>query len=359
MGQTHTGKTTMPKMRNSNLELFRIVLMLMIIAHHYVVNSGLTALYDFSHISGNQLFLEFFGWGGKCGINCFVLITGYFMCTKQFTWRKFLKLYLEIKFYRITIFLIFALCGYEAFSLSGAFKATFNVALGIGKNFPASFIALFLLIPFINKLIDNLSKKSHLHLLLVLLAVYSLLETLFFNKAFEYIGWYVTVYLIGAYLRLYPFPFAKNVKRCAALALAMFSLCMLSIIAFTYIPWLPKNVYYCVSDSNKILAITSAVSFFLLFNSIQLKPSRVINTLASATFGVFLIHANGPTMRHWLWHDTLKNVTFFNSDYLWLHAIVSIALVFAVCCCLDLARQYLFEKPLFKLLDRKFPLLDQ
>ena len=39
MGQTHTGKTTMPKMRNSNLELFRIVLMLMIIAHHYVVNS--------------------------------------------------------------------------------------------------------------------------------------------------------------------------------------------------------------------------------------------------------------------------------------------------------------------------------
>lgn len=194
-------------------------------------------------------------------------------------------------------------------------------------------------------------------MLVILLIVYSLIETLFFNKMFEYIGWYVTVYLIGAYLRLYPFPFSKNVKQCAALALTMFLLCMLSIIAFTYIPWLPKQVFYCVSDSNKILAIASAVSFFLFFNSIQLKPSRVINTLASATFGIFLIHANGPTMRHWLWNDTLKNVTYFNSDYLWLHAVVSVVLVYAVCCCLDLIRQYLLEKPFFRLLGYKFPLL--
>lgn len=28
-------------MRNSNIELYRIVLMLIIIAHHYVVNSGI------------------------------------------------------------------------------------------------------------------------------------------------------------------------------------------------------------------------------------------------------------------------------------------------------------------------------
>lgn len=28
-------------MRNSNIELYRIVLMLIIIAHHYVINSGI------------------------------------------------------------------------------------------------------------------------------------------------------------------------------------------------------------------------------------------------------------------------------------------------------------------------------
>ena len=36
------------KQRNSNLELMRILLMLGMIAHHYVVNSGVEALYDLS-----------------------------------------------------------------------------------------------------------------------------------------------------------------------------------------------------------------------------------------------------------------------------------------------------------------------
>ena len=77
--------------------------MLMIIAHHYVVNSGITELYNFSQVSGNQMFLELLGWGGKTGINCFLLITGYFMCKQDFTWRKFLKLYLEVKFYTLLL----------------------------------------------------------------------------------------------------------------------------------------------------------------------------------------------------------------------------------------------------------------
>ncbi len=52
------------KVRDSNIELFRIFLMLMIIAHHYVVNSGITELYDSSQVSVNQIFLSIFGWGG-------------------------------------------------------------------------------------------------------------------------------------------------------------------------------------------------------------------------------------------------------------------------------------------------------
>ena len=78
--------------RSSNLELLRIVCMLMIIAHHYVVHSGVIDVYDlrnFGHeISGNRVFLELWGWGGKTGINCFLLITGFFMCKLDFTWKK-------------------------------------------------------------------------------------------------------------------------------------------------------------------------------------------------------------------------------------------------------------------------------
>ena len=103
----------MTQIRNSNLELFRIVTMLVIIAHHYVVNSGLTPFVIWENYpSAKSLFLLFFGWGGKTGINCFVLITGYFMCTSQITLRKFLKLFLEVEFYNVLFFMVFAASGY-------------------------------------------------------------------------------------------------------------------------------------------------------------------------------------------------------------------------------------------------------
>ena len=85
------------KERSSNIELFRIITMILIVAHHYVVNSGVVqaVLTGNDIMSFNSQFLLLFGWGGKTGINCFVLITGYFMCTSNISLKKFLKLFLE------------------------------------------------------------------------------------------------------------------------------------------------------------------------------------------------------------------------------------------------------------------------
>lgn len=94
------------KQRESNIELFRIITMLVIVAHHYVVNSGLAVdggpIYS-APMAGASIFLLLFGAWGKIGINCFVLITGYFMCESWITARKFVKLLFEVMFYRIVI----------------------------------------------------------------------------------------------------------------------------------------------------------------------------------------------------------------------------------------------------------------
>ena len=98
------------KLRNSNLELYRIIAMLLIVAHHYVVNSGLTSLdgpISYNPTSAKSLFLLLFGAWGKTGINCFVLITGYFMCKSQITFKKFAKLILQVMFYNILINCVF------------------------------------------------------------------------------------------------------------------------------------------------------------------------------------------------------------------------------------------------------------
>lgn len=104
------------KQRRSNLELYRIIVMLLIVAHHYVVNSGMMEEMAKDPLSSRSIFFYIFGMWGKIGINCFVLITGYFMCKSQITFRKFLKLFLQVEFYNVLIFALFLLTGYHEFS---------------------------------------------------------------------------------------------------------------------------------------------------------------------------------------------------------------------------------------------------
>ena len=53
-------------MRNSNIELYRIVLMLIIIAHPYVVNSGIMdSITKQNALNYTSVFSSVFGWGGR------------------------------------------------------------------------------------------------------------------------------------------------------------------------------------------------------------------------------------------------------------------------------------------------------
>ena len=85
--------------------------MLLIVAHHFVVNSGVTDVMYKNQLSANSVFLFLFGAWGKTGINCFMLITGYFMCKSNITLRKYVKLISEVLFYNIVISLLFLVFG--------------------------------------------------------------------------------------------------------------------------------------------------------------------------------------------------------------------------------------------------------
>ena len=134
------------KVRNSDLELYRIIVMLLIVAHHYVVNSGLTSLdgpISSNPTSAKSLFLLLFGAWGKTGINCFVLITGYFMCKSQITLRKFLKLVTQVMFYRILINAVFWISSYEPLTIQGLAKVLTPIRT-VGTGFTAAYLLFFL-----------------------------------------------------------------------------------------------------------------------------------------------------------------------------------------------------------------------
>ena len=133
---------TKNKRRDSNLELYRIIVMLLIVAHHYVVNSGLTSIITDNPETTNSTFYMLFGAWGKTGINCFVLITGYFMCTKDISLRKFLKLFLWIYLYRLLITLIFIICDYHPLGI-GKMLSILIPLKNLTKDFGTCFLVFY------------------------------------------------------------------------------------------------------------------------------------------------------------------------------------------------------------------------
>lgn len=348
-----------PKVRESGIELFRIISMILIIAHHYVVNSGVMLVANANPTSINSLFLFLFGGWGKTGINCFVLITGYFMCRSNISSKKFIKLLLEIEFYKILVYAMFVLFGYEAFSIKGLALAVLPIK-SVGTNFTGCYLLFFLLIPFLNILVKNMSERQHVLLLIVVLLIYTIIGTLpKFSVTMNYVSWYIVLYFIASYVRTYPKDIFSSKKFWGIASLITFIVSAMSIVVLAFVDAKFKSNYkfYFVADCNKVLALLTGFSAFMFFKNLKFK-SKFINTVAASCFGVLLIHANSDTMRRWLWQDVCKVSQAYGASYMILHAIICVIVIYVLCTVIDYLRIRFIEKPLMNKFNDKFTKID-
>lgn len=350
----------MGKIRNSNLELYRIITMLAIVAHHYVVNSGLMggAVLEYDFNSRNLFFLLFGMWG-KTGINCFVLITGYFMCQQQITLRKFLKLILQVEFYNLVISAVFLLVGFDGFTMK-EFCLQLLPVKSVASGFTSCFILFWLTIPFLNVLIHHIDRRMHLLLIALCLFTYTFILYIPYGwVSMNYVSWFIVLYFISSYIRMYTEHIYRSdsAKTWGWLSLAAV---LLSLASVAFLLWRndafdrTKPVYFFVSDSNAILALLVGVTTFMFFKNLRIPQSRFINAVASTTFGVLLIHANSNAMRQWLWKDTVDCVGHYSDTYYYLYAPVAVLCIFAVCSLIDYVRIHTMEKWTFNYLDKKW-----
>lgn len=319
--------------------------MLLIVAHHYVVNSGLYDQMQSSSITTNSVFLYMLGMWGKTGIDCFVLITGYFMCKSIATVRKFLKLLFEVMFYRIVIHLVFIATGIIAFSFTDFARALIPIS-NVGDGFTTAFILFYLFIPFINILINNIGKYLHQKLIFLCLFIYTFWYMFpGIRVSYNYVTWFIVLYLLSSYIRLYPLQRLKS-YHWGYLTLLLICVSSASVVILRYMEY--GNPFFFVSDSNAILALLTALSSFMYFKDLKIRQNKYINTIATSCFGVLLIHANSDAMRQWLWRDTLHNVDYLDSPYCTLHAIISTMIVYVICTLIDILRIRFIERPFFK-----------
>lgn len=336
--------------RSSNLELYRIVCMFLILTHHF----SQFYYYSTQPFSSKVVFLNIFGMWGKTGINCFLLITGYFMCQSNITVRKFLKLILEVYLYKLIIFVLMLIGGYETINPVRIVKLVMPV-WNIEQNFLSCFILFWVTIPFWNILIRNMTKRQHELLLVILLGMYTFLGSIpGFHVSLNYVTWYGVIYLIASYVRFYPILVFENKKLWGCLTFISVVVSIVSVFAFKVVTG--SCSHFMVHDSNKFLAVTTAFTSFMWFKNMDIKNSRVINAIGGSTFAVLLIHSNSEAMRTWLWKDFVNCVGHYSLPFgqFILFTICTAVVIFTTCIVIDRFRIKVLEEPFFKWYDKKF-----
>ena len=112
--------------RKSNIELLRIIAMIMIVAHHIAMHSGFSFASD--SISFNRLWIQFIQMGGKIGVNIFVLISGYFLITANTVkTNKVINLWLQIFTYSAGVFLAVVLVSPQTFGIKEFIKTVLPI----------------------------------------------------------------------------------------------------------------------------------------------------------------------------------------------------------------------------------------
>lgn len=340
------------KNRDSNIELYRIIVMLLIVCYHYVIHSGIIEELSANPLSAKSLFFYVFGMWGKIGINCFVLITGYYMCKSTISLRKFLKLLVEIEFYNVLIFIIFACRGEQVVSVNELFNALVPMN-NVTINFIGCYLWFYLFIPFLTNLVANMNKKQHANLIILCLLLYTLIAKMPNCKVvMNHVTWYSILFIIGSYIRFYGLSF--NFKRIGlnsggAMA-ASILLSVFSVLIYVFLQvHLKKHVwpYNLVIDVNAPFAVLTAITSFVYFKDLKIKYNKWINKVAASTFGVLCIHDNSFAMREWVWKVFGQCPEYYASSLAIVHALAYVVLIFVTCIAIDYLRIQTLEKWIF------------
>lgn len=328
------------KGRQSNVELLRILSMFLIIAHHFSVHGGFT--FSSTAVTVNRVWMQFMNAGGKIGVNLFILIAGYFLVqVPRVNWRKAFRLWLRLAVYSVCITILFYSLHLEQVSIKGFIKSFMPLTFPVWW-FSNTYFLLYLISPYLNRLIQHLSKKEHLKALFFLGIVWVILPTVT-NRQFEQnsLLWFIYLYFCGAFIYLYQEDWKRYRSSYGKIFLLVATLFYTSIVLFDVLGmWSNRFAVHALTlfQQNRLAAFSLSVLLFLFFLTMQLGSHKWLNTIASTTFGIYLLHDH-PFSRQLLWKELFKNSTFATKPILIVYSILAVVAVFAICGVIDFIMQ--------------------
>lgn len=343
--------------RQLNYELLRIIAMLMVITLHYLSHTRML-LTPGGEGGGKQILgmlLESF-----CivAVNVYVLISGYFLVEAGFKVKRVLILICQVLFYAVLIPLIMMGTGIfpgEEGDLYRFLQYVFPLETE-HYWFAASYVFLYLFTPLLNTAVKTMSRKQLQitigGLLLLFCGIKSVVPVRFvMDRAGYDFGWFLCVYLVAAYIRLYgwkPIDGSKKAWRlyigCGLLTFAIGTGAYFINRGTGLLGYYTEVPYHY----NYILCLLGAVGLFRAFRFVKIPEgflARLIGKLSPLTFGVYLFHEHIDIRDEWTgWmEDFIGPVADTGMAGFILHWAVSVLAIFIAGCFIDVIRLNIFR----------------
>ena len=288
-------------------------------------------------------------------VNIFVLISGYFLVNERFRVSKLFRVTIETIFYS---WIIFACVFFGGGGSEVGGRGVITALLPISFNqywFISAYVGMYILSPGLNLLIRNISQKQHLGIILLAVAYFSLWNSLIpysqpmgIHRFGQSVVWFMVLYLIAAYLRLYSnngFFSLRRVKCAFFISIAFINLSwiVLTLLGKAFGLSLGDSITEYYFHYNSFPVLVASVSFFVWFREVRVERSfmrSMIRFAGPLCFGVYLIHDN-PNIREFVWGGLrlIPGETWS----LPLLAMGYALMVFLACLLIDYLRSLLFK----------------
>ncbi len=325
--------------RQSNMELLRIIAMLMVlIAHADYLSIGIPLCDDISTAPISSFFRIVIEVICLICVNLFVLISGYFGI--KWNLKGIANLLFQIYFWNIIIYLILHCIG--IIDITG-YKTNFIFAM---KNwwFVEAYLALWLVSPLLNRFTADWTQKQARQYLLISWGIIFIgwLVPNFLYISQESIILFINIYLTGKYIAQFDINFKLRNRNYYLLAYITISVltALFILISTTHLPENQlirrSNIYMLLC--NFPVSVFGAICLFLYFKDLHIN-NKYINYIAASTFAVYLIHCHPRLICYYM---DASNYIYKHFDTLPYILLISLFIIATFCLCVLLDQIRIF-----------------
>lgn len=334
------------KSRDSNIELCRVICMMMIIGHHAVSHGGGVYMAPCLNRWLAYLILP----GGKICFDTFIAISAWFLVDQSFKAERFTKMWLEVLFYSLLTTVMASILGSQFTGIEW-FSAFLPITGGV-QGYAQTYLAFYLMLPFLSKVANGLTRNQNKFILICLSLFcfgFRFISSLVWSEQSVYcrLVLFVFVYFLMLYMKRFPYKWLDNTALMLLVSIlgwgVIFTYYVLTVLYPEWNGW--KYFFVFIADEGGVLFLITGIAIFFLFKSVKIRYRKWINVLGGTTLAVILIH-DGHFFRGWTWSLLRTSEWYYSSFFFW-RVILCEVVIYLTCSLIDFARKSVFEKTLF------------